>query len=200
MSAVKSDGLFRWMRNTHLVLALAVFFMALIFAVSSVVIIYRPFLPESPPEEQTRTVTVPAAEASTPRALALYLMRTEGLRGELRQITDKGDAFGFTVVAPGFRAEVNYSRASGEARVMERRMAFRETLVQLHTNHGLWHDFMPSNLWALVGLLASIGLILLGASGIYLWFKMYNERKIGWVMMAVGLAWGLGTLILTRMT
>jgi len=193
-----SDALFRLMRNTHLTLALVVFFMAAIFAVSSVVIIYRPMLPASQPEEQTRTVSVPAAEAETPRALALHLMRTEGLRGDLRQISEDEDAIGFLMTRPGTEARVDYSRATGEARVQTRRFSFRETLVQLHVNHGLWHEFLPSNVWALLSLLASIGLFLLGASGIYLWFKMYNERRVGIVLLVLGLGYGFATLILTR--
>ena len=73
-----------------------------------------------------------------------------------------------------------------------------ETLVQLHVNHGFWHEFWPSNLWAATSLLASLGLFALGATGIYLWFAHHKERLIGGALLAVGLLYGLATLWLTR--
>jgi hypothetical protein len=72
-------------------------------------------------------------------------------------------------------------------------------LVQLHTNHGFWHEFLPSNAWALLSLLGSIGLFLLGATGIYLWYCHHEERVIGSVLLVVGLLYGITTLVLSRM-
>ena len=68
------------------------------------------------------------------------------------------------------------------------RRSLAQTLKQLHTNHGFWHDFLPSNVWAGLSLLGSIGLILLGLSGIYLWFGFHQERVIGGVLLGTGLA------------
>jgi hypothetical protein len=72
-------------------------------------------------------------------------------------------------------------------------------LVQLHTNHGLWHEYAASNVWAAISLLTSAGLLLLGATGIYLWFAHHRERWIGGLLMGFGLAYGLIALVLTRL-
>jgi hypothetical protein len=189
--------MFRLMRNLHLIFGLVFFVFALVFAVSSLVIIYRPWLPQSR-EDTERIVQVAAADAATPRALALDMMRNHDLKGDLRDIEQTEDGMRFVVMRPGTRAEVVYSRGSGEAKIESRRQGFLETLVQLHVNHGFWHDFLPSNAWALLSLLGSIGLFLLGATGIYLWFCHNEERVIGSVLLVVGLIYGITTLVLSR--
>ena len=59
--------------------------------------------------------------------------------------------------------------------------------------------FGASNLWAALSLLASIGLLLLGATGIYLWFVHHNERIIGGALLGFSLIFGFVTLVLTRL-
>jgi hypothetical protein len=70
--------------------------------------------------------------------------------------------------------------------------------MQLHTNHGLHHDFWPAQVWSILTFLTSIGLFGLGASGVYLWFAHHKERLIGGAILGIGLAWGLTTLFLCR--
>lgn len=190
--------MFRLMRNLHLIFGLLFFVFALVFAVSSLVIIYRPWLPTGR-EDTERTVKVAGENAGTPRALALEIMRNHDLAGDLRQIEQTEDGMSFLIVRPGTRSEVEYSQATQEARIQTRRQNFLETLVQLHVNHGFYHDFLPANAWALLSLLGSIGLFLLGATGIYLWYCHHEERVIGSVLLVVGLVYGVTTLVLSRM-
>lgn len=189
--------MFRLMRNVHLILGLVFIVYALVFAVSSLVIIYRPWLPQTR-QDTERTVRIDSQQAATPRALAIELMRNHGLKGDLRDIEQNGQGMKFVVARPGTSAEVTYSPSSGEAKIQIRRQGFLEMTVQLHTNHGFWHDFLPSNAWALLSLLGSIGLFLLGATGIYLWFCHHEERVIGSVLLGLGLIYSLTTLLLSR--
>ena len=189
--------MFRVMRNVHLILGLLFLFYAMLFAASSLVIIYRPWLKPTH-TEQEQTVRVAAERAQTPRDLAFELIQNHGLKGDLRDIKQDGDSVRFVIARPGMRSEVRYSPAPGEAKIRARRVGFLETLVQLHTNHGFWHEFMPANAWSLLSLLGSVGLFLLGATGIYLWFCHHEERRIGFVILAVGLAYSLTTLVLSR--
>jgi hypothetical protein len=189
--------MFRLMRNTHLIFGLAFFFMSEIFAISSLVIMYRPWLPNLNRDDM-RTVSVGPEEAATPRALALHLMLTAGLLGDLRQATEQQGSIRLVIARPGTQTTVEYSRATGEAQLRTRRFGIGETFVQLHVNHGFWHGFLPANLWSLLSLLGSIALFLLGASGTYLWFSLHDERIAGAVVLIAGLAVGLGSLIFSR--
>lgn len=183
------------MRNTHLALGLAFFLMVVVFALSSLVFIYRPWFPK---DRQETDQTVTLERGATPRAAALTLMRDHGLRGDLVNIKTNEGTVTFTIRRPGTAVNVEYTPASGEARLQTRRFNFYETLVQLHVNHGFWHEFMPANIWAFLSLGASIGLILLGASGIYLWYRRPRERTAGLILIAVGGIVPLVALILVR--
>jgi hypothetical protein len=190
--------MFRLMRNVHLGLGLIFVLMALVFAVSSLVIIYRPWIGGKPSLSES-TVRISPEAAGSARAVARVLMAEHGMKGDLRQIREDRDAVSFRIVRPGEMVEVNYDRSKAEARVKVQRHGVLETLVQLHTNHGLWHEYMPSNFWAAISLLTSAGLLLLGVTGIYLWFVYHSERLIGGILLGFGLCYGLVTLILTRL-
>lgn len=190
--------MFRWMRNTHLILGLVFVFFAFIFAVSSLVIIYRPWLPDNR-VDQTRTVQVDAAKAPSPRDLALELMRNHGLSGDLLQVNESDELIKFRIARPGTHAHIEYVPGSSEVKIETRRWGWLETFVQLHVNHGFHHEFLPSSAWSLLSLLGSIALLLLGGTGIYLWFVLHEQRVVGSVLLVLGLVWGLTSLIWSRM-
>ena len=190
--------MFQLMRNVHLILGLLFFSYATLFAASSLVIIYRPWLKVTR-SDQDQTVQVAAGRTQTARDLAFELMRNQKLKGDLRDIKQDDATIRFSIARPGTRSEVIYTASTGEARIKTRREGFLETLVQLHTNHGFWHDFVPANAWSLLSLLGSIGLFVLGATGIYLWFCHHEERMIGFVILVLGFAYSLTTLVLSRL-
>lgn len=190
--------MFRLTRNIHLILGLVFFFFAFIFAVSSLVIIYRPWLPDTR-ADQTRTVQIEASRATSPRALALELMHHHNLAGDLRQVNENDNLVKLQISRPGTEARIEYVRRTGEVKIETRRWGWVETFVQLHVNHGFHHEFVPSNVWALMSLLGSIALLLLGVTGIYLWFSLHKERVTGGIVLAVGLIYGLTSLIWSRM-
>jgi hypothetical protein len=189
--------MFRLMRNVHLILGLLFFFYAMLFALSSLTIIYRPMLKLRRDSEE-RTLQVATEKAITPRALALELMQHHEMKGDLRDIKQDGEAIRFVIARPGTQSDVTYWPSTAEAKIKTHREGFLETLVHLHTNHGLWHDFLPANAWSLLSLLGSAGLLLLGVTGIYLWFCHKEERVIGFVILTVGLTYSLTMLVLSR--
>ncbi|MCW5962956.1 MAG: hypothetical protein KIT83_02870 [Bryobacterales bacterium] len=187
--------MFQLWRNVHLAAGVAFFFVALLFAVSSVVIIYRPWFPSGAERSSTTSQLQPGVEA---RAVALELMRGHGMKGELRNVRTTDTETRFIVWRPGTHVDVTYFPATGVAQLETRRFNFYETLIQLHVNHGFWHDFLPANLWALLSFGVSVGLLLLGVSGIYLWFKHPQERQVGTVLLAIGFSIPLVALAITR--
>ncbi len=188
--------MFRLMRNVHLALGVAFFFVALLFAASSIVIIYRPWFPGGP-EKANETLQLQAG--SDARQAALELMRGHGVKGDLRNVSTSPEGLQFMIWRPGTHVQVVYRADTGAATLETRRFNVYETLVQLHVNHGFWHEFLPANLWALLSLGVSIGLILLGASGIYLWYKHPQERTIGNVLLVIGFVVPVVALLITRL-
>ncbi len=190
--------MFRLMRNVHLWLGLASVLMALMFALSSLFVVFRQSI-DTQPEENQRTVQVAPELASTPRALARELILNHDVKGELAAVEEDAEAITFRIHRPGVQHKVSYSKAAGEATIEETRWGVGQTLLQVHVMHGFWHEWAPAWIWALLGFLTSVALLLLGASGIYLWFEHHKERVIGGVLLAFGLIYGISTLVLTRM-
>ena len=123
--------MFLWMRNTHLILGLVFLVMVVIFAVSSLTIIYRPWLPTSK-EDHERTVAIAAEYAATPRALALELMRNHGLECDLLQIRQTDDEIRFRIARPGTQVQVQYSPARGEAKLGRMSVPSDASSLNLH--------------------------------------------------------------------
>ena len=73
------------------------------------------------------------------------------------------------------------------------------TLNRIHHVNGLWHEDGLNNVWAVMVLIVSVLLLGLGVTGLWLWFRIHEERVIGGVIFAAGLVVGLGLVIAMRM-
>ncbi len=58
-------------------------------------------------------------------------------------------------------------------------------LNRLHHAAGLWHEPLTMKLWGLVVAIVSTALLLLGATGVYMWFARRSERALGAAILAV---------------
>lgn len=190
--------MYRLIRNIHLTLGLA-FALALgIYLLSSVRLAHRSWFQPQPTVSE-KTVAIEPRDAATPRALGLHLIEEHGLRGEIARVQPSDDgSFAFTLRRLGTAYQVRYQPGAREVQVKTTRLAFIGMLQSMHFAHGFWHEMELINIWGAVLLLTSIGLLLMGASGIYLWFETHDERKIGSVLLTSALVFGLGLLVLVR--
>lgn len=60
------------------------------------------------------------------------------------------------------------------------------TLAFIHVSHGIW---------ALAAGLVSLALLTLGVTGLYLWFKNHSSRRVGAVLLLVGVTTALGLIV-----
>lgn len=187
--------MFRLMRNTHLVLGLSLFLAMFLFAFSAVVFMYRPLFPGRP---SVRHDTL-AVSPGTPARAAADELRRQGVRGDLTIRNAAADTVTIVIVRPGVEVRAAYVPAAGRMAVVHRRYSVFEKLLQVHGARGFWHDYGPTNVWALVSVLVSLGLVLLGATGIYLWYRHSEERRLGVALIALGVIVPLAALVLTRL-
>ena len=190
--------MFQLMRNTHLAIGLAFFMISMIFAVSSLFVIYRDWIPDGG-EAVDSTLRLEASNSITARELALELMREHGIRGDMMPPNEQDGVVKFRINQPSVSTAVEYVRATGETKVTANRQGFFPMLLSLHVNHGFWHELWAVQAWAALSLTGSIALLLLGATGIYLWFVHHEERMIGGILLGGGLVYGITALILTRL-
>ncbi len=180
-------------RNLHLFLGLFLCLFVLTYAVSSLQIAYPGWFSSSPTSTE-QTFVISPDSVSTPRALAKELMDHHGLRGRLGEIKNTNDGLEFEIARTGTYSKIRYNTETGQVDIRTRANDFPGMLRAIHfSTAGVQTGYWLKNLWGLFTVLVSIALILLGGTGIYLWFHNHTERLTGTILLAVSLAWG-GTL------
>jgi hypothetical protein len=187
--------MYRLIRNTHLLLGISTLFFVLMYAISSMQMAHTTWFSTQPRTTQTALRLAPGSDA---RAAAQELWRTNNVRGDLVQVRSKAGHLLFRVTRPGKTYDIDYTPATGETTLRTAEGNLMSVLNRLHHISGLWHDLPILNVWAIFVALISIALIALALSGIYLWFKLHEERVIGSVLLTAGLGWGLGLLLWMR--
>ncbi|HYL77635.1 MAG TPA: hypothetical protein VEU96_25700 [Bryobacteraceae bacterium] len=186
--------MYRLLRNIHLTLALLALPFLLIYAFSSVQMIHG--FRQKPQVVETRVTA--SSGAGDARRLARELMDRFGLRGELQQIFTTPAGSKLHIVRPGTVYEVEYTSATGETVIRTSSTGFPGLLSQLHRAAGFWHQYWLINLWSGLVAWTSIAIILLGISGVWMWFLRGSERVAGIVLLALNLGSSLTLLFLIR--
>ncbi len=181
--------MYRLLRDTHLLLGLFFFLFVMMFGVSSVRFAHHGWFAGGPAESES-TLPVHPAKADTPRALARHLMEDGGLRGELHGVEEDGPAVRFSISRIGTVHDVRYERGAAEAEVKTRVFPFMDKMTWLHATFGVQHEYGPHNVWGVLMFLTSVGLLALGGTGLYLWFRMRSERRAGSIVLAANLVLG----------
>ena len=70
--------------------------------------------------------------------------------------------------------------------------------MSMHFSYGFWHEDSMINVWGAVLLLTSLALFAMGVTGIYLWFKTYEERLVGSVLLVTGLVFAITLMVIVR--
>ena len=111
-------------------------------------------------------------------------------RGELASVENVPGYLKFRVTTSlGRSRDVTYSIATGDMKVQTSTIGLFTTLAWMHIARGAW---------AYVAILFSLGLLTLGVTGIYLWFKNHNERWIGGAMLLAGAGVAIGLIVSMR--
>jgi len=188
----------RWLRNLHLFAGLFSAIMTLQYGLSTLFMSHRSWFGEPKPLISEASYSVPAGSAGSARSLALHLMDVHGLRGELRQGRETENGFVLRLALAGIQHDVEYSRASGQAKVKTTRRDSRQTLIAIHHMGGVRFSNWVNNAWGVLVGAVSVGLIVLAVSGIYLWFKLKRERTAGALILAASLVYSLTLIAILR--
>jgi hypothetical protein len=188
--------MYKWIRNTHLLIGLFAFLFLLMYGVSAVQMAHNRWFNNKPAVTESEIALT--AGGTDARAVARELMDRHGLKGELAQVRKSGDGLSFRIVRPGAVYEIAYSPETGNAKVKTNVANIMGMLNRIHHIGGLWHDFTLTNIWAVFVGLVSLALILLSLTGIYLWFKIHSERVVGVILLTLSLGYSLTLIVLIR--
>jgi hypothetical protein len=170
------------LRAVHLGTALFSLVFLLAYGIGAVEFAHRKWMAR--PEESTVETRRFAPGVTDARILA------REWRGELAAIENSAGALKFRVTTSlGRTFEVNYSIATGETTVKTTTVSFVRMLAWMHVSRGYW---------AYAAVLVSLGLLTLGATGIYLWFQNHKEQWIGGSLVVVEVVFALGLIVSMR--
>ena len=186
----------RALRNTHLLLGLFCCLWLLMYGVSSLQMAHNRWFVLRPEVTIAHLPLPPGADGA--RAVARELMDAHIVRGEVTQVRTVDTTLAFTVVRPGTVYQVEYAPATGGTIVRESRAGFMGMLNRLHHVGGVAHGYWLINAWGVFTGIVSASLVGIGLTGIYWWFQMHRERKIGGVLLAVSLTWSVTLMIALR--
>jgi hypothetical protein len=150
------------------------------------------------PTETVTTIDVPDGVATSPRAFARWLMTRHGLRGDLTNVAATNASVALTIVRPGTTYRVELDQTIRAARVVTATFGAIGMLNRLHHVRGVEHDYWVINAWGWLVPVVSIALFILASSGVVMWFQRHRARRLGTIVFAAGLAWGVTLLILIR--
>ena len=71
-------------------------------------------------------------------------------------------------------------------------------LNRLHHAAGVAHDVTSLNVWGALVAMVSLALLLVGATGVWMWFLRRTERTVGLVLLAMNLAFAVTLIVLIR--
>lgn len=184
-------------RIVHLLLASLSLPFLVMYGVSAVQMSHGAWFDMKPSvREQALALTAGQRDA---RAVAREVMeRLPDARGELQniQVTAKGATL--RIVIPGTVHEVRYERATGRTQVKTSVGGVMVMLNRLHHAAGFGHELTSMNVWGGAVAVVSAALLLVGATGIWMWFLRRTERLTGLVLLAVNVAFALTLMILIR--
>jgi hypothetical protein len=132
------------------------------------------------------------------RALVRDLMARRSLAGEITSVEATPAGFAARIAVPGTVHEIRYDRASGNAHIRTSVAGFMGMLNRLHHAAGLWHDYGPMKLWAVLVALVSLATVVLGATGIWMWWLRRSERMWGLILIVSNLVFSVTVLWMMR--
>jgi hypothetical protein len=193
-----AKGMYQGIRNVHLLMALIALPMLLMYGVSAVQMAHHDWFPMKP--QVSEAVVQLALGAQSPREVARELMVREGWRGEIDQVQVKeaGATLSGRVVRPGCVQEFSYEASSGATKVTTRQLTWLGFLNRLHHAAGVWPEWRPLLAWTGLVVLASVALLGVGATGIYLWWQRRQERRWGLVLLSVNLVFCVVLMMMAR--
>lgn len=189
--------MYKLFRDIHLFLALISLPFVMVYAISAVEMLHPELFRWSHGDTKTeRTITVPA-DRKAPREVAAYLM-DQGVRGDLKSVEASTTAVSLFITLPGTFHSATYAPGDTNVRVETRVEGWVSVFNRLHQAGGFWHDHWTVNVWGWLVLLSSLALIAIGLTGVVLWYLRKEDRNLGWGLLVISFACGVGLVTIVR--
>ncbi|MDO8544623.1 MAG: hypothetical protein Q7S40_29630 [Opitutaceae bacterium] len=184
-----------WTRDLHLYLGLVLSPFILLFAISTVLLNHRWQRTPTLPAAAKQTTSIDVADGAGTLAHARQLLDQLHVTGEIDYVRHnaKAERLLIPVSQPGLTTRVEVDLRARTATVEREAQGLGGALIYLHRMPGPHNVAIRGNWiylrwWSVVTDSVVYGVLLLTASGLYLWGILKAERGIGWLMLVAGTA------------
>ncbi len=187
---------YAWTRDLHLYLGLFVCPFILLFAVSTI-LLNHPRLPvpaaasASAPVKKAIPIEVAGEVGSLEQAR--NILRQLNLTGEIDYVRHQAreQRLLIPVLKPGETTRIEVDLRARTATVERSTQGLAAALIYLHKMPGphnvqLRGNWFYMRCWAVLADGVVYGVLFLTVSGLYLWWMLKAERKVGWALLAAG--------------
>jgi hypothetical protein len=197
---------YRWTRDLHLYVGLFISPFVLLFAVSVFFLNHAKVATDKATSVETfHSLAIPdGIEGSQGReaiARAQAILSQVGVTGEIgfTRSVRQTRHFVFPVSKPGVETAVDVDLDARSALVSQRKTSFLEALAYLHKmpgphNVAIRGNWFATRVWRLFADGTIYLTLFISVSGIYLWYALKTERRIGLALLATGSVFFLGLI------
>jgi hypothetical protein len=183
-------------RKTHIYTGLFLIFFIFLFAISGFMLNHRWSLWDywKSRNEQVKIILVDIPDEDTDLAKARNILSQTGCTGEIHFISHnvQSNLLEIKTTRPGQKTAIEVDLATGAGQITVTDLNGWELLPALHVLTGLHSNISNkknwfwTKIWSLMIDITAVGLLVLLASGFYLWLSLGRERRIGLMIMETG--------------
>jgi len=195
---------YRSVRTIHLYFGLFISPFVLIFSISALVLNHTDFINRSNPiknlpDIKTRIDKIPYD--TTDLQTAKGIIKKLGIKGEIDYVSQNDNQISFPVILPGLTTKIKINKQTKEVLITRKEEGSLRATNFLHKMPGPHNVKLRGNSlfmqnWKIIADLVVYILLFLSASGIFLWYFLKAERKLGWVAIILGAISFTGLLLL----
>ena len=188
--SMDSGRFYRLVRTVHLWAALALAAGVAMYTVTGLFMLHPQILPD--PDQSTSERIRLAALDDAPRpqgvgdastlAVASIFERDLGLRGRFEEIRRARGSWIFTFRRPGTEEIVRWTPGNPDVEFRTQKRGIQTVLNRLHHLNG-YQGGLRFWLWAAFLDLVSLSMFLFAATGVYLWYRTKQDRRLGWILL-----------------
>jgi hypothetical protein len=189
--------MYPFFRNVHLLLASVSLPFLLMYGLSAIQMSHSTWFTMKPVVHE-RDLTLERGQTDA-RVIARAVMERAGdIKGELSNVQAGAAEMSMRIIVPGTVHDVRYESSTGSVHIKTSVAGVMGMLNRLHHWAGFWHEPLSMKLWATAVAVVSTALLLLGVTGIYMWFVRRAERRVGVVLLAVNLLFAITVIAMLR--
>lgn len=193
------------LRAIHLYIGLFISPFVLIFAISVLVFDHPQFINKIAPATDLPAVNVKLdsiPKRSTDMLTARAIMKKLAIQGEADYISKNDSIMSFPVRTPGILTRIRVNTRTGMASIIRTDVGVLRGTSYMHSMPGPHNVAIRGNsgfikVWRYLVDITVYSLLFLTISGVFLWYFLQPERKLGVFAAGIGIVVLIGLLLLT---